>query len=136
MRCAKFETGRPTPLYSSSVSRLLALPGISASPHGHSHQSLRTGHAQIKDNIALGNPNHATDLDLIKEAARLGGADSVVRRLPDEWNTYINRPDSVHDVIRIQHKDDDGALDRALRKMTGTQMPQGLSGGQQQRIAV
>lgn len=90
----------------------------------------------IKDNIAFGNPNHATDPDLIKEAARLGGADSVIKRLPDGWDTYICRPDSVHDVIRIQHKDDDGALDRALRKMTGTQMPQGLSGGQQQRIAV
>ncbi|KAH9043588.1 HlyB/MsbA family ABC transporter [Lactarius hengduanensis] len=90
----------------------------------------------IKDNIALGNPNHATDQDLINEAARLGGADSVIRRLSDNWDTYICRPDSVHDVIRIQHKDDDGAIDRELRRMTGTQLPQGLSGGQQQRIAV
>ncbi|KAH9064974.1 HlyB/MsbA family ABC transporter [Lactarius vividus] len=90
----------------------------------------------IKDNIALGNPNHAADQDLINEAARLGGADSVIRRLSDNWDTYICRPDSVHDVIRIQHKDDDGAIDRQLRRMTGTQLPQGLSGGQQQRIAV
>ncbi|KAI9436996.1 HlyB/MsbA family ABC transporter [Lactarius indigo] len=90
----------------------------------------------IKDNIALGNPNHATDQDLINEAARLGGADSVIRRLSDNWDTYICRPDSVHDVIRIQHRDDDGTIDRELRRMTGTQIPQGLSGGQQQRIAV
>jgi ABC-type multidrug transport system fused ATPase/permease subunit len=99
-------------------------------------QYLRIDCPQIKDNIALGNPNHATDQDLIREAARLGGADSVIKRLPDNWDTFIRRPDSVHDVIRIQHKDDDGAIDRALREKTGTQVPQGLSGGQQQRIAV
>ena len=100
------------------------------------HQSLRINRAQIKDNIAFGNPNHADDPDLIKEAARLGGADSVIKRLPEKWDTYIRRPDSVHDVIRVRHNDDDGAIDRALREMTGTQIPQGLSGGQEQRIAV
>lgn len=91
---------------------------------------------QIKDNIALGNPEHVTDFKLINEAARLGGADAVVERLPEGWETYLSRPDSVHDVIRVQHNDPDGAIGRALRELTGTQPPQGLSGGQQQRIAV
>ena len=91
---------------------------------------------QIKDNIALGNPEHATDFELINEAARLGGADTVIERLPERWDTYLSRPDSVHDVIRIQHDDPNGATGRALRELTGTQPPQGLSGGQQQRIAV
>ncbi|KAI0286209.1 P-loop containing nucleoside triphosphate hydrolase protein [Russula brevipes] len=90
----------------------------------------------IKDNIALGNPEHATDLKLINEAARLGGADTVIKRLPDGLDTYLSRPDSVHDVIRIQHDDQDGSISCALRKLTGTQPPQGISGGQQQRIAV
>ncbi|KAI0297498.1 P-loop containing nucleoside triphosphate hydrolase protein [Multifurca ochricompacta] len=90
----------------------------------------------IKDNIALGNPKYATDLELVAEAARLGGADAVIKRLPDGWNTYLSRPDSVHDVIRIQREDESGTIDRTLRQLTGTQPPQGLSGGQQQRIAV
>lgn len=60
----------------------------------------------------------------------------MVERLPERWNTYLSRPDSVHDVIRIQHNDPNGATSRALRELTGTQPPQGLSGGQQQRIAV
>ena len=53
------------------------------------------------------------------------------KRLPDKRDTYICRPDSVHDVIPIQNKDDDGGIDHALREMTGTQLPLGLSGGQQ-----
>jgi ABC-type multidrug transport system fused ATPase/permease subunit len=91
---------------------------------------------KVKDNIALGNPKYATDLKLIHEAARLGGADSVIRRLPDKLNTYISRPDSVHDVIRIQRDDHSGDIDHALRELTGAKPPQGLSGGQLQRIAV
>jgi ABC-type multidrug transport system fused ATPase/permease subunit len=91
---------------------------------------------KIKDNIAFGNPKYATDRELMYEAARLGGADSVIKRLPDGWETYLSRPDSVQDVIRIQHDDQNGPIGRALRELTGTQPPQGLSGGQQQRIAV
>jgi ABC-type lipoprotein export system ATPase subunit len=60
----------------------------------------------------------------------------VIKRLPDELDTYISRPDSVHDVIRIQRDDQTGDIDRALRELTGAKPPQGLSGGQQQRIAV
>jgi ABC-type dipeptide/oligopeptide/nickel transport system ATPase subunit len=60
----------------------------------------------------------------------------VIKRLPDGLDTYLSRPDSVHDVIRIQHDDQDGSIGCALRKLTGTQPPQGISGGQQQRIAV
>ncbi|KAH9983361.1 P-loop containing nucleoside triphosphate hydrolase protein [Russula compacta] len=90
----------------------------------------------VKDNIALGNPEHATDLKLINEAARLGGADTVIKCLLHGWDTYLARPDSVLDVIHIQPGDRNGAIDRELRKLTGSQPPQELSGGQQQRIAV
>lgn len=90
----------------------------------------------IKDNIALGNPEHATDLKLIEEAARLGGADTVIEHLPERWDTYLSRPDSVHDIIRVQHDDPNGETGRALRELTGTRPSQALSGGQQQRVAV
>lgn len=113
---------------------------ISVSPSSHDRDcyvvSLKKVSAQIKDNIAVGNPKHATDEKLISEAARLGGADSVIKRLSDGWDTYHSRPDSVHDVIRVQHDDENGSVGRALRELTGTQPPQGLSGGQEQRIAV
>jgi len=79
---------------------------------------------------------YATDEKLISEAVRLGGADSVIKRLSDGWDTYLSRPDSVYDVIHIQRDDEDGSVDRALRELTGTKPPQGLSGGQEQRIAV
>jgi ABC-type dipeptide/oligopeptide/nickel transport system ATPase subunit len=60
----------------------------------------------------------------------------VIERLPERWDTYLSRPDSVHDIIRVQHDDPNGEIGRSLRELTGTRPPQGLSGGQQQRIAV
>jgi ABC-type dipeptide/oligopeptide/nickel transport system ATPase subunit len=60
----------------------------------------------------------------------------VIENLPEHLDTYLSRPDSVHDVIRVQRDDPNGDIGRALRELTGTRPPQGLSGGQQQRIAV
>ncbi|KAJ3494656.1 hypothetical protein NLJ89_g10762 [Agrocybe chaxingu] len=46
----------------------------------------------IRDNIALGDPEHVDDLDKIRRAAELGGADGLVERLPDKYDTYLERP--------------------------------------------
>lgn len=60
----------------------------------------------------------------------------MIKCLLHGWDTYLSRPDSVLDVIHIQHGDKNGAIERELRKLTESQPPQELSGGQQQRIAV
>ncbi|KAF9242362.1 P-loop containing nucleoside triphosphate hydrolase protein [Melanogaster broomeanus] len=46
----------------------------------------------IKENISLGNPDLAEDEDKIREAARLGGAEDFIDKLPEGFDTYIERP--------------------------------------------
>ncbi|KAF8554561.1 P-loop containing nucleoside triphosphate hydrolase protein [Imleria badia] len=95
----------------------------------------------IKENIALGNPDLAPDEDKIREAARLGGAEEFVDKLPEGFDTYLDRPIRDYysplpegttmlfgrkvDYTRVRGA---GAM-RATDKST-------LSGGQMQRLAV
>lgn len=47
---------------------------------------------KLKENIGLGDPEHADDNDKIEMAARLGGAEDFIKRLPDGFETYLERP--------------------------------------------
>ncbi|KAH9054295.1 HlyB/MsbA family ABC transporter [Lactarius vividus] len=92
----------------------------------------------IRDNIGLGNPRLAGDDAAIEEAARLGGASELVARLPDGFDTYLERP--VYDVYV--------GIPEGTRKLFGRKVVDGpdgyiedtsgheLSGGQMQRLAV
>jgi len=95
----------------------------------------------IRDNIALGDPEHASDNARIERAAELGGASEFIARLPDGLDTYLERPvqDYYGDIPAGTHtlfgrRVDYGAL-RAAGGMTST-ANMGLSGGQMQRLAV
>ncbi|KAH9034132.1 HlyB/MsbA family ABC transporter [Lactarius hengduanensis] len=92
----------------------------------------------IRDNIGLGNPRLAGDDAAIEEAARLGGASELIARLPDGFDTYLERP------VRDQYM----GLPEGTRKLFGRKVVDGplgstddtsdheLSGGQMQRLAV
>ncbi|KAH9069746.1 HlyB/MsbA family ABC transporter [Lactarius deliciosus] len=92
----------------------------------------------IRDNIGLGNPRLAGDDAAIEEAARLGGASELIARLPDGFDTYLERP------VRDQYM----GLPEGTRKLFGRKVVDGspwftkdtsdheLSGGQRQRLAV
>ncbi|KAI6137034.1 P-loop containing nucleoside triphosphate hydrolase protein [Pisolithus sp. B1] len=94
----------------------------------------------IKDNIALGNPDIGYDDDKVREAARLGGAEGFIDKLPDGFHTYLNRP--VRDYY--------SALPEGTTTLFGRQVDYSnvrgagrmhtsetsLSGGQMQRLAV
>ena len=98
-------------------------------------------HSQIRDNIALGNPSKANDEGLIREAARLGGAEAVIRKLPEGLDTYLkqalsqmyNGPKEGNltwsgkpfDVCAVQHA-------AGIKRSFGFE----LSGGEMQRLAV
>ncbi|KIY65074.1 P-loop containing nucleoside triphosphate hydrolase protein [Cylindrobasidium torrendii FP15055 ss-10] len=86
----------------------------------------------IGDNIGLGDPEHWNDMARIEEAARLGGADEVVARLPDGFDTYLDS--SAHDTYCYMPAE---TLSR-LRKAGGLKSTESsnLSGGQIQRIAL
>ena len=47
---------------------------------------------QIRDNIALGDPSHFRNDEHVRAAARLGGADAFVEKLPEGYDTYLDRP--------------------------------------------
>lgn len=47
---------------------------------------------QIRENIALGSPAHLEDNDLIERAAELGGATEIINRLPEKFDTFLQRP--------------------------------------------
>ena len=96
---------------------------------------------QIRDNIAIGDPSAAEDDEHIRLAARLGGAESFIDKLPDGFNTYLDRP--VRDyyaglpegtkTLFGRNVDYSAVRDAGGMKASGVSS---LSGGQLQRLAV
>lgn len=94
----------------------------------------------IKDNIALGNPDVSYDDDKVREAARLGGAEEFIDKLPDGFHTYLDRP--VKDyysalpegTVTLFGRQVDYSMVRGVGGMRTTETS--LSGGQMQRLAV
>ncbi|KNZ80019.1 Toxin RTX-I translocation ATP-binding protein [Termitomyces sp. J132] len=95
----------------------------------------------IKENIGLGDPKNAADEDKIRQAAHMGGADEFIERLPEGFETYLERP--VKDYYSALPEGttslfgrviDYGRI-RSIGKMEGSSS-KSLSGGQMQRIAL
>ncbi len=86
----------------------------------------------------MGNPRRAHDNAAIEEAARMGGAYELITRLPDGFDTYLERP------VRDEYSRlPDGTTTLFGRKVVGEYLrnmdentDQELSGGQRQRLAV
>ena len=96
---------------------------------------------QIRDNIGLGDPDSAEDDQKVQEAARLGGADEFIKRLPDGFNTYLERP--VKDYYSGLPEGTTSLFGRPvnygqIRNVAGMESStvRSLSGGQMQRIAL
>ncbi|KAI0045399.1 P-loop containing nucleoside triphosphate hydrolase protein [Auriscalpium vulgare] len=96
----------------------------------------------IHDNIALGDPAAATP-EKVMEAARLGGAAEFIARLPDGFDTYVERP--VRDLYSGLPENTKTLFGRTIDHarlrghMGGGHEGSGdlgLSGGQLQRLAV
>ncbi|KAJ7102576.1 P-loop containing nucleoside triphosphate hydrolase protein [Mycena belliarum] len=94
----------------------------------------------IRDNIALGDPNHAHDDEKIREAAKLGGAAEFIERLDEGFDTYLDRP--VDDLYSALPQGTKTLFGRSveygsLRNAGGmSSHSKALSGGQMQRIAL
>ncbi|KAG6816268.1 hypothetical protein H0H87_007349 [Tephrocybe sp. NHM501043] len=95
----------------------------------------------IKENIGLGDPENASDEEKVRKAAALGGAEEFIERLPDGFDTYLDRP--VRDFYSALPEGttslfgrpvDYGRL-RSIGKMEASSA-KSLSGGQMQRIAL
>ncbi|KAG5220545.1 P-loop containing nucleoside triphosphate hydrolase protein [Salix suchowensis] len=96
---------------------------------------------KIKDNIGLGDPDNANDEDMIMRAATLGGAKEFVDKLPEGFNTYLERP--VRDYYSglpegtktLFGRPVDYSSVRTFGNLSSS-VSIGLSGGQMQRIAL
>ena len=91
--------------------------------------------SQIKDNIGIGNFAHASDLEIFPKAARLGGAEDFIERLPDGFDTYFERPVKDH-CSNLPGRTVDYSELRDVAGMSTGELSKGLSGGQMQRIAL
>ncbi|EED84781.1 predicted protein [Postia placenta Mad-698-R] len=95
----------------------------------------------IRDNIALGNPSEAANDEHVRLAARLGGAEEFIERLPEGFDTYLNRPvsDYYSGLPEGTHKLFGRPVDYSAMRFVGNMSDKsthGLSGGQMQRLAV
>ncbi|KAI8983177.1 P-loop containing nucleoside triphosphate hydrolase protein [Trametes punicea] len=95
----------------------------------------------IRDNIALGDPAHFGDDDRVRRAAQLGGAEEFIERLPEGFDTYLERPVSDYfsgipeGTTTLFGRSIDYAGVRGAGGMGAGSGPS-LSGGQMQRLAV
>ncbi|KAA1475431.1 P-loop containing nucleoside triphosphate hydrolase protein [Dentipellis sp. KUC8613] len=86
----------------------------------------------VGENIALGDPDATHNEEQIREAARLGGAEEVINRLPDGWETYLERPVSNLYSTHALPGDAKPPTHDAIR----TPRRIHLSGGEMQRLAL
>ncbi|TFK85027.1 HlyB/MsbA family ABC transporter [Polyporus arcularius HHB13444] len=95
----------------------------------------------IRDNIALGDPTGNKDEERVRLAARLGGAESLIDKLPDGLDTFLERPSVDH--LYGPREGSKTVLGKpfdicAVRDAAGinASSTSELSGGQMQRLAV
>ncbi|KAF8209316.1 P-loop containing nucleoside triphosphate hydrolase protein [Mycena galopus ATCC 62051] len=84
----------------------------------------------LRENIGLGNPAHVRNMDMIRTAARLGGAEEVIAKLGDGFETVLEHPRGVRWGNDVK-KGDGTLLAEALEKMT---KEADVSGGERQRL--
>ncbi|KAJ6606097.1 P-loop containing nucleoside triphosphate hydrolase protein [Mycena vulgaris] len=84
----------------------------------------------LRENIGLGNPAHVDDMEMIRTAARQGGAESVIAKQADGFATVLEHPRGLKYGSDVQ-KGDKTALAEELEKMT---KEADVSGGERQRL--
>ncbi|KAJ2920908.1 hypothetical protein H1R20_g16186, partial [Candolleomyces eurysporus] len=89
----------------------------------------------LGENIGLGDPAHVDDMDMIQDAAKLGGAD-FIDTLPYKFDTYISRPVDEFGFGRPSRNSVFYGKQIDYTKMKLNDDKRDLSGGQKQRIAL
>ncbi|KAJ7237733.1 P-loop containing nucleoside triphosphate hydrolase protein [Mycena haematopus] len=84
----------------------------------------------LRENIGLGNPAHVQDMEMIRTAARQGGAEAVISKLGDGFETVLEHPRGLQYGSDVS-KGGKTLLAEALQKMT---KEADVSGGERQRL--
>lgn len=87
--------------------------------------------SQLGENIGLGNVARAKDLEAIEEAAQLGGAGELIRKLPEGYDLITNPKTAAHTSSTIPKG---SALESMIKARREGQ--KAFSGGENQRLAL
>ncbi|KAJ7700767.1 P-loop containing nucleoside triphosphate hydrolase protein [Mycena rosella] len=93
-------------------------------------QDLHLYPLSLRENIGLGNPAHVGDMDMIRAAAKLGGAEDVIAKQVDGLGTVLVHPRGLKYGNDVS-KGDGSLLAEELEKMT---KEADVSGGERQRL--
>ncbi|KAF8491288.1 P-loop containing nucleoside triphosphate hydrolase protein [Gautieria morchelliformis] len=87
----------------------------------------------IKENIGMGDPEHAWDEDRVRQAAELSGASDIISNLSEGFDTVLSPPlDFYSGASEGRHK----AQYEGLKLFIGRAQDPKLSGGQMQKLAL
>ncbi|KAG9016798.1 hypothetical protein FRB90_002131 [Tulasnella sp. 427] len=95
------------------------------------HQEYMHFKLSIRENIGIGNVTAMNDLDAIKQAAKLGGADEFIEKLPSGYDTVMGVEPSSYSSGTAP---EGSALSLMLKEKK--KAPEAFSGGQTQRLAL
>ncbi|KAJ7107214.1 P-loop containing nucleoside triphosphate hydrolase protein [Mycena crocata] len=84
----------------------------------------------LSENIGLGNPAHVDNMEMIREAAKQGGADGVIAKCADGFDTILEHPRGLRFGSDVS-KGDKTLLAAELERMT---KEADVSGGERQRL--
>lgn len=94
----------------------------------------------IRENISMGCPQSAHDMEKIYQAASLGGAFDMIEALPEGFDTFLVKPvrDYSSGMTNEETKSSFGRLVdiKSVKNKIGKSRPMELSGGQMQKIAL
>jgi ABC-type multidrug transport system fused ATPase/permease subunit len=68
----------------------------------------------LRENIGLGNPAHVRDMEMIRSATRQGGAEEVIAKMGEGFETVLEHPRGLQYGVDVQKT----PLAEALEKMT------------------
>jgi ABC-type multidrug transport system fused ATPase/permease subunit len=83
----------------------------------------------LSENIGLGHPDLASDVDLVVRASKLGGAYDCISKLADGFGTKLDTPSEAYGINLSSDSAD--PLQKELEKL---QKVVDISGGERQRI--
>ncbi|KAJ7500370.1 P-loop containing nucleoside triphosphate hydrolase protein [Mycena galericulata] len=84
----------------------------------------------LRENIGLGNPAHVANMEMIRAAAKQGGAEDVIAKLADGFGTVLEHPRGLKYGSDVS-KGDKSPLAAELEKLT---KEADVSGGERQRL--
>lgn len=59
----------------------------------------------LSENIGLGNPAHVGDVEMVRAAAKQGGAEDVIKKLADGFGTVLERPRGLKYSMSVEKGD-------------------------------